>query len=85
MADSIEFVLQNFAEMNKLWVRMQHQGAVRDRQKREKERRNLRQLVGTNLHRLSEMRGVNLEMYQEKVLPSILEQIVNCKDVIAQE
>ena len=85
MTDSIEFVLQNFAEMNKLWVRMQHQGAIRDRQKREKERRNLRQLVGTNLHRLSEMRGVNLETYQEKVLPSILEQIVNCKDVIAQE
>jgi vacuolar protein sorting-associated protein 35 len=23
--DSIEFILQNFAEMNKLWVRMQHQ------------------------------------------------------------
>ncbi len=29
--DSIEFILQNFGEMNKLWVRMQHQGAVRDR------------------------------------------------------
>lgn len=24
--DSIDFVLMNFAEMNKLWVRMQHQG-----------------------------------------------------------
>lgn len=23
--DAIEFLLQNFAEMNKLWVRMQHQ------------------------------------------------------------
>jgi len=23
--DAVEFVLQNFAEMNKLWVRMQHQ------------------------------------------------------------
>lgn len=23
--DAVEFVLQNFAEMNKLWVRMHHQ------------------------------------------------------------
>lgn len=75
--DSIEFILQNFGEMNKLWVRMQHQGAVRDRARREKERRNLRQLVGTNLVRLSEMSGVDLEMYKEIVLPRILEQIVN--------
>ena len=83
--DSIEFILQNFGEMNKLWVRMQHQGAVRDRARREKERRNLRQLVGTNLVRLSEMNGVDIHMYKETVLPRILEQIVNSKDVISQE
>lgn len=83
--DSIEFILQNFGEMNKLWVRMQHQGAVRDRARREKERRNLRQLVGTNLVRLSEMVGVDQQTYEEIVLPRVLEQIVNCKDVIAQE
>jgi vacuolar protein sorting-associated protein 35 len=83
--DSIEFILQNFGEMNKLWVRMQHQGAVRDKGKRERERRNLRQLVGTNLVRLSEMHGVDLVVYRETVLPRVLEQIVNCKDSIAQE
>ena len=83
--DSIEFILQNFGEMNKLWVRLQHQGAVRDKAKREKERRNLRQLVGTNLVRLSEMNGVDLGVYQEIVLPRVLEQVINCKDVIAQE
>ena len=53
--------------------------------KREKERRNLRQLVGTNLVRLSEMNGVDLATYQELVLPRILEQVINCRDVIAQE
>ena len=83
--DSIEFILQNFGEMNKLWVRLQHQGAVRDKTKREKERRNLRQLVGTNLVRLSEMNGVDLSVYQEIVLPRVLEQVINCRDVIAQE
>ena len=27
--DSIDFILLNFSEMNKLWVRMQHQGHTR--------------------------------------------------------
>ena len=71
--------------MNKLWVRLQHQGHSRDREKREMERRELRILVGTNLVRLSQLDGVDLEMYQRTILPSILEQVVNCKDVIAQE
>ncbi|KAF7359483.1 Vacuolar protein sorting-associated protein 35 [Mycena sanguinolenta] len=85
LQDSISFVLTNFIEMNKLWVRLQHQGHSRDREKRELERRELRILVGTNLVRLSQLDGVDLEMYQRTILPSILEQVVNCKDVIAQE
>lgn len=71
--------------MNKLWVRLQHQGHSRDREKRELERKELRILVGTNLVRLSQLDGVDLGMYQQTILPSILEQVVNCKDVIAQE
>jgi vacuolar protein sorting-associated protein 35 len=49
------------------------------------ERRDLRILVGTNLVRLSQLEGVDLDMYRRNILPSILEQVVNCKDVIAQE
>ncbi|OAX40480.1 vacuolar protein sorting-associated protein 35 [Rhizopogon vinicolor AM-OR11-026] len=85
LQDSISFVLTNFIEMNKLWVRLQHQGHSRDREKREMERRDLRILVGTNLVRLSQLDGVDLQMYQTNILPAILEQVVNCKDVIAQE
>ncbi|KAH9759183.1 vacuolar protein sorting-associated protein 35B [Citrus sinensis] len=82
--DAVEFVLQNFTEMNKLWVRMQHQGPGRVREKREKERNELRDLVGKNLHVLSQIEGVDLEMYKENVLPRVLEQVVNCKDELAQ-
>ncbi|KAK4741342.1 hypothetical protein SAY87_024930 [Trapa incisa] len=82
--DSMEFVLQNFTEMNKLWVRMQHQGPARDKEKREKERSELRDLVGKNLHVLSQIEGVDLDLYKETVLPRVLEQVVNCKDDIAQ-
>ncbi|KGN55669.2 vacuolar protein sorting-associated protein 35A isoform X1 [Cucumis sativus] len=82
--DAVEFVLQNFTEMNKLWVRMQHQGPARDKEKREKERSELRDLVGKNLHILSQVEGVDLDMYKDIVLPRVLEQVVNCKDEIAQ-
>ena len=85
LQDSISFVLTNFIEMNKLWVRLQHQGHSRDREKREIERKELRILVGTNLVRLSQLDGVDFDMYEKNILPSILEQVVNCKDVIAQE
>ncbi|CAI9110971.1 OLC1v1011090C1 [Oldenlandia corymbosa var. corymbosa] len=84
VSDAVEFVLQNFTEMNKLWVRMQHQGPAREKEKREKERSELRDLVGKNLHVLSQIEGVDLDMYRETVLPRILEQVVNCKDEIAQ-
>jgi vacuolar protein sorting-associated protein 35 len=84
-AEAVAFVISNFTEMNKLWVRMQHQGPVREREKRERERLELRILVGTNLLRLSGLEGVTLQVYEETVLPQVLEQVVNCKDAIAQQ
>ncbi|XP_037051004.1 vacuolar protein sorting-associated protein 35 isoform X1 [Bradysia coprophila] len=83
--DSIDFVLMNFAEMNKLWVRMQHQGHSSERTRREKEREELKILVGTNLVRLSQLESATLETYQRLVLPGILEQVVSCRDAIAQQ
>lgn len=83
--DSIDFILLNFSEMNKLWVRMQHQGHSRDKVKREQERRELRILVGTNLVRLSQLECIDIEKYKKVVLPGVLEQAVSCRDPIAQE
>jgi len=85
VADCVDFVQQNFAEMNKLWVRMQHQGSTSDQKRRERERSDLRLLVGTNLARLSQLEGVDVELYKESVLPHVLNQIVSCKDVLAQQ
>ncbi|XP_052203382.1 vacuolar protein sorting-associated protein 35B-like isoform X2 [Diospyros lotus] len=82
--DAVDFVLQNFGEMNKLWVRMQPQGPGWVKEKQDKERKELRDLVGKNLHVLSQIEGVDLEMYKDTVLPRVLEQIVNCKDELAQ-
>lgn len=50
--------------MNKLWVRMQHQGHTRERERREQERRDLRVLVGANLHRLSQLTSITPTLYR---------------------
>lgn len=71
MKDSIDFILLNFSEMNKLWVRMQHQGHSRDKDKREQERRELRILVGTNLVRLSQLECINMDSYKKVRLPEV--------------
>ncbi|KAJ9061763.1 retromer complex subunit Vps35 [Entomophthora muscae] len=85
LQDSIDFTLSNFVEMNKLWVRLQHQGKSQDREKRTSERKELRTLVGSNLVRLSQLEGITLDIYKQRILPDLLEQIINCKDLIAQE
>ncbi len=83
LQDSISFILTNFVEMNKLWVRLQHQGHSREREQRTKERKELQLLVGSNLVRLSQL--VDLESYKNVILQPLLEQVVQCRDVLAQE
>lgn len=81
--DSINFILTNFVEMNKLWVRLQHQGHSREREQRIRERRELQLLVGSNIVRLSQL--VDLPTYKTSILSPLLEQVVQCRDVLAQE
>jgi vacuolar protein sorting-associated protein 35 len=83
LQDSISFILTNFVEMNKLWVRLQHQGHSREREQRTKERQELQLLVGSNLVRLSQL--VDMEAYKTVILQPLLEQVVQCRDVLAQE
>ncbi|KAF4122332.1 vacuolar protein sorting-associated protein 35 [Geosmithia morbida] len=83
LSDSINFVLTNFVEMNKLWVRLQHQGHSREREARLRERKELQLLVGSNIERLSRL--VDLETYKTSILGPLLEQVVQCRDVLAQE
>jgi vacuolar protein sorting-associated protein 35 len=81
--DAYTFILQNFAETNRLWVRMQTQGG-KEKKKREKERLDLRILVGSNLVRLSQLEGLDVMNYKTNVLPKILEEVVGCKDTMGQ-
>jgi vacuolar protein sorting-associated protein 35 len=60
-------------------------GHSSEKSRREKEREELKILVGTNLVRLSQLETANLDIYKKLILPGILEQVVSCRDAIAQE
>lgn len=79
------FIITNFIEMNKLWVRLQHQGPLREREQRTKERKELQILIGSQLVRLSQIVDDNVAMYKDQILPLVLEQAIQCKDVVSQE
>ncbi|SCU87569.1 LADA_0E04786g1_1 [Lachancea dasiensis] len=79
------FVITNFIEMNKLWVRLQHQGPLREREQRTRERKELKILIGVNLVRLSQIVESDFNMYKDEILPLVLEQVIQCRDVVSQE
>lgn len=79
------FTVTNFIEMNKLWVRLQYQGPLKERELRTKERIELQILVGSQIVRLSQLIDDNFKVYSKEILPVILEQIIQCKDLISQE
>ncbi|TID18146.1 hypothetical protein CANINC_003887 [Pichia inconspicua] len=80
----VHFIILNFIEMNKLWVRLQFQGHSSEKNKRIEERNELKILVGSNLVILSQLDSVDLNYYNSKILPQILQQIIKCNDSIAQ-
>jgi len=86
--DSYEFVMENFMEMNKLWVRLQHlpgDGNTKEvKKRRERERNDLRILVGTNLVRISQLEGVTSQIYGEHILPRVLDHVVVVGDPLSQ-
>jgi len=83
--DAFDFVFTNFQESNRLWVRMQFQGPAKDKPKREKERHDLRVLVGANLVRMSQLEGMTTEYFAEIALPKLTEHVLQVKDKMSQQ
>lgn len=90
--DTVDFLMTNFIEMNKLWVRLQHQGHSSERELRYRERKELKVLVGSNLVRLSQAiddfptdeKDFGENYYKDTIYPIVTEQIIQCKDHLAQ-
>ncbi|KAL7720369.1 Vacuolar protein sorting 35 [Entamoeba marina] len=74
--DSINFLLTNFTEMNKLNLRLPT--------KEKQSQLQLCQLVAKNIGILSNLEGLTTKQYKAEVLPQILQQLVLCGDVQTQ-
>eukprot|EP00923_Selenidium_pygospionis_P046016 GHVN01079415.1.p1 GENE.GHVN01079415.1~~GHVN01079415.1.p1 ORF type:complete len:847 (+),score=138.59 GHVN01079415.1:208-2748(+) len=83
--DAFKFLSDNLIESTRLWVRLQHQGPLNERQRRERERHDLRVLVGANLVRISQLNGISQQYYSQVALPKLLEHIIASKDPMAQQ
>ncbi|GJQ15850.1 hypothetical protein GpartN1_g7641.t1 [Galdieria partita] len=82
--EAIEFLLWNFGEANRLWIRMQYD-ASKERFKRDQERRQVETLVGLNISTLARLSGLNVTLYSNIVFPALSQQICSCHDPMAQE
>ena len=82
--DSIKFIIENMEEMNRLWVRLSV-GSGGEKARREKERDELKILIGESMNKLSSLESLNLEIYEQKVLPKLLNIILNSKDKLCQQ
>lgn len=83
--DTWEFLYSNFCESTRLWIRLQNHGTPKDKIRRERERHDLRILVGANLVRISHLEGLTQQLYIQEILPKLLNVVLSCEDVLAQQ
>eukprot|EP00834_Sanchytrium_tribonematis_P008287 NODE_928_length_3036_cov_0.345931.p1 type:complete len:501 gc:universal NODE_928_length_3036_cov_0.345931:114-1616(+) len=82
MADKVQFIINNLVQMIMLWIRWQHHGYTPD--VRQDERQQLTTLIGVHFQRLTQL-NFGIEYYSSSVLPSLLNEIVNTQDDLAQD
>ncbi|UKK00599.1 hypothetical protein MACK_000673 [Theileria orientalis] len=81
--DSFDFLMNNFCESIRLWIRLNKTG--HDKKKIDKERLELGLLVGANLVRITQLEGVDINFYSTTALPRILNEINSIDDYVAQK
>ena len=72
-------LFQNLDDMNRLWIRLNNIDDPEERIIREREREQLKYLVGENITRLSSLNAITPEIYRKKVLPRIIEILLDSK------
>ena len=83
--DTIGFILQNLEEMTRLWIRLSANTIGDEKLLREKERGDLKLLIGENINRLSSLEGLSLDLYKQKILPKLTEILLESRDSLSQQ
>ena len=72
-------------EMNRLWIRLVSDVMGNEKILRDKERVELKILVGESINRLSSLAGLTLDLYEKEVLPKLMQIILDSNDVLSQQ
>ena len=83
--DTLKFLLQNMEEMNRLWIRLLVGVSEQEKIERQKEREELKILVGESISRLSSLESLTLDIYEQQILPKMLKIIIDSKDSLSQQ
>ena len=83
--DTLRFLIQNLEEMNLLWIRLLLGVEGNNKTQREKEREELKILIGESINKLSSLESLSKDIYEEQILPKLLKIIINSKDILSQQ
>ena len=82
---TLKFIIQNLDEMNRLWIRLGTDVMGAEKLIRDKERNELKILVGESINRLSMLEGLTIEIYEKEVLPKLIQIIIESNDPMSQQ
>ena len=83
--DTLKFLLQNMEEMNRLWIRLLVGVSGQAKIERQKEREELKILVGESISKLSSLESLTQDIYEQQILPKLLKIIIDSKDALSQQ
>ena len=83
--ETLKFIIQNLDEMNRLWIRISSDVTGAEKVLRDKERIELKILVGESINRLSSLDGLTIDIYEKDVLPKLIQIILESNDILSQQ
>ena len=83
--ETLKFIIQNLDEMNRLWIRISSDVSGSEKILRDKERVELKIIVGESINRLSSLDGLTIDIYEKDVLPKLIQIILESNDVLSQQ
>jgi vacuolar protein sorting-associated protein 35 len=83
--DTTDFLIKNFEEMNRAWIRMTLNASIEERPILEKERDDSKKLIHDAIEMFTQLEDLNMELYEKEILPKLIEIIFMYDDYISQE
>ena len=83
--DTISFLTKNLEEMNRSWIRMTLNATFEEMSMLEKERLDIKILISDAIKIISELEGINFDLFEKEILPKLIEIIFMYDDYISQE